>query len=52
MTMDWWRTIFQQIFSALAYMHEKALMHCDIKEPNIMVRNQDHSRLHPTRDVG
>eukprot|EP00812_Abedinium_dasypus_P008502 NODE_2258_length_966_cov_816.492865.p2 GENE.NODE_2258_length_966_cov_816.492865~~NODE_2258_length_966_cov_816.492865.p2 ORF type:complete len:206 (-),score=68.65 NODE_2258_length_966_cov_816.492865:332-862(-) len=41
MTMDWWRSVLQQSFSALAYMHERAVMHCDIKEPNLMVRNED-----------
>eukprot|EP00811_Abedinium_folium_P018448 NODE_2737_length_2155_cov_24.247041.p1 GENE.NODE_2737_length_2155_cov_24.247041~~NODE_2737_length_2155_cov_24.247041.p1 ORF type:complete len:637 (+),score=160.68 NODE_2737_length_2155_cov_24.247041:144-1913(+) len=37
----WWKRIFYQSFSALAYMHGKALMHCDIKEPNLMIQNTD-----------
>ena len=24
-------------------MYDKAMMHCDIKEPNIMVKSKDHS---------
>jgi len=30
MTESWWRTIFSQCFQALAFLHEQALMHCDI----------------------
>lgn len=41
MTEDWWRSSFVQCFQALAYMHENCLMHCDIKEPNIMLKTQD-----------
>eukprot|EP00811_Abedinium_folium_P016531 NODE_2546_length_2191_cov_10.487888.p1 GENE.NODE_2546_length_2191_cov_10.487888~~NODE_2546_length_2191_cov_10.487888.p1 ORF type:complete len:688 (-),score=163.81 NODE_2546_length_2191_cov_10.487888:126-2012(-) len=37
----WWKRMFYQSFSALAYMHGKALMHCDIKEPNLMIQNTD-----------
>lgn len=41
MTEQWWRSIFRQCFQALAFMHENAMMHCDIKEPNIMVKRND-----------
>jgi len=41
MTENWWRIIFSQCFQALAFLHEQALMHCDIKEPNIMLRTSD-----------
>jgi len=36
--------IFIQCVAALAYMHDHALMHCDIKEPNIMVKNKDYAK--------
>lgn len=41
MTEDWWRGIFRQCFEALEFMHQQAIMHCDIKEPNMMIRNKD-----------
>jgi len=42
MTELWWQKIFYQCFAALAYMHKKALMHCDIKEDNLMVKKDVH----------
>mmetsp|Transcript_60008 Transcript_60008/g.139790 ORF Transcript_60008/g.139790 Transcript_60008/m.139790 type:complete len:711 (-) Transcript_60008:109-2241(-) len=41
MTEQWWRRLFRQCFQALAFMHEQAMMHCDIKEPNIMLKTTD-----------
>lgn len=40
MTEEWWKGIFRQCFEALEFMHQQAMMHCDIKEPNIMVRDK------------
>jgi len=34
----YWRCVFSQCFEALAFLHENAMMHCDVKEPNIMLR--------------
>jgi len=42
-TEQWWRGIFRQCFQALAFMHEQAMMHCDVKEPNIMIKSCDFS---------
>jgi len=42
MTEMWWQKIFYQCFNALTYMHKKALMHCDIKEDNLMVKKDVH----------
>jgi serine/threonine protein kinase len=39
---DWWRLIFRQCFEALQFMHQQAMMHCDIKEPNLMLRNENY----------
>lgn len=41
-TEAWFRNIFNQAFSGLAYMHQNAMMHCDIKEPNLMLRTTDY----------
>lgn len=37
---DWFRSVFRQCFEALVFMHEQAMMHCDIKEPNLMIRHR------------
>jgi serine/threonine protein kinase len=42
-TENWWRGIFRQCFEALAFMHQQAMMHCDIKEPNLMLRNENYA---------
>jgi len=39
---DWWRTIFKQCLQALAFMHQQAMIHCDIKEPNIMLKTRNY----------
>ena len=43
MVEDWWRRIFKQCFEGLRYLHRHAMMHCDIKEPNIMMKTTDYS---------
>lgn len=46
MTEGWWRDIFVQCFEGLDYLHRSFVMHCDIKEPNIMVANDDFRAPH------
>eukprot|EP00971_Amphidinium_carterae_P334133 6469226-Amphidinium_carterae.1 len=41
MTEGWWRGIFAQCLDGLTFLHGNAIMHCDIKEPNIMVKYND-----------
>mmetsp|Transcript_34888 Transcript_34888/g.81579 ORF Transcript_34888/g.81579 Transcript_34888/m.81579 type:complete len:547 (+) Transcript_34888:67-1707(+) len=43
MTKHWWKGIFKQCFQALAWMHQQAIMHCDIKEQNIMLKTENYS---------
>jgi len=38
---SWWRAIFRQCLEGLEYLHREAQMHCDIKEPNLMIRHDD-----------
>jgi len=42
LTEQYLRGIFKQSVQALAYMHKHAMMHCDIKEPNIMLKTKDY----------
>jgi serine/threonine protein kinase len=39
----YFRRIFQQCICALDYMHRNAMMHCDIKEPNIMFKTKEYA---------
>lgn len=41
LTEQWWRCVFRQCCEALQFMHEQAMMHCDIKEPNMMLKHDD-----------
>eukprot|EP00928_Gymnodinium_smaydae_P080760 TRINITY_DN6439_c0_g1_i2.p1 TRINITY_DN6439_c0_g1~~TRINITY_DN6439_c0_g1_i2.p1 ORF type:complete len:518 (-),score=85.80 TRINITY_DN6439_c0_g1_i2:192-1745(-) len=38
MSEDWWRLIFWQCLLALEFMHQQAVLHCDIKETNLMLK--------------
>lgn len=44
MDAEFYRTIFGQAFEGLAFLHKHAVMHCDIKEPNIMMKTDDYLR--------
>jgi len=46
LTEDWYRILFTQAFQGLAHLHTHAVMHCDIKEGNLMCKNKDLSNLH------
>eukprot|EP00933_Yihiella_yeosuensis_P010639 TRINITY_DN11737_c0_g1_i1.p1 TRINITY_DN11737_c0_g1~~TRINITY_DN11737_c0_g1_i1.p1 ORF type:complete len:621 (+),score=115.38 TRINITY_DN11737_c0_g1_i1:39-1865(+) len=41
LTEDWWRNLLMQACEGLEFMHEQAMMHCDIKEPNIMLKTNN-----------
>lgn len=41
-TEKWWRDIFRQCFEGLGHLHENSLMHCDIKESNIMLKTTQY----------
>lgn len=38
LTDQWWRGIFQQCFEGMKFMHAQAMIHCDLKEPNMMLK--------------
>jgi serine/threonine protein kinase len=38
----WWQRLFRQPMEGLRYMHLHSLMHCDIKEQNLMLKTADH----------
>jgi serine/threonine protein kinase len=42
LTENYWQGVFSQSMGALEYMHRHAMMHCDIKEPNIMFKIKDY----------
>eukprot|EP00927_Polykrikos_kofoidii_P064149 TRINITY_DN591_c0_g1_i6.p1 TRINITY_DN591_c0_g1~~TRINITY_DN591_c0_g1_i6.p1 ORF type:complete len:623 (+),score=93.94 TRINITY_DN591_c0_g1_i6:261-1871(+) len=44
LTEDYWKSMFRQCFEALLFMHEQAMMHCDIKEANMMLKTKDFHR--------
>jgi len=41
LTESYWQNMFRQCLEGCLFMHEKALMHCDIKEANIMLKTQN-----------
>ncbi|CAK9023464.1 unnamed protein product [Durusdinium trenchii] len=43
---NWWRGIFRQCLEGLCYLHTQGVMHCDIKEPNIMIAASDYQVPH------
>lgn len=42
LSSEWWRSIFKQCLEGLHYVHGKAVMHCDIKEPNLMLKTDNY----------
>jgi len=36
-TVEWIGRVFRQVLEGLTYLHSQMVMHCDMKEPNIMV---------------
>lgn len=43
---DWYRSVFYQSFCGLEYLHEHSILHCDIKEENIMMQTDDYQHPH------
>jgi len=40
----WWKNIFRQALEALDHLHGHAMIHCDVKEPNFMLKTKDYHR--------
>jgi len=38
---QWWRLLFKQSFLGLAHLHSNGMIHCDIKEPNLMLKTDN-----------
>jgi serine/threonine protein kinase len=38
-TVAWLGKIFQQVLQGVSYLHGQMVMHCDLKEPNVMIAN-------------
>jgi serine/threonine protein kinase len=38
----WWTRIFQQALRGLAHLHSHEFVHCDVKEPNLMVKTDNY----------
>jgi len=46
-TIDWVGGVFKQVLEGLTYLHSQMIMHCDMKEPNIMIaHDSDWNRPH------
>jgi serine/threonine protein kinase len=43
LTEPWWGKIFKQCIDALAHLHAHGVVHCDVKEPNLMVKSLNFS---------
>jgi len=46
MSEEWWRRIFFQCFKGLEFMHQQAMIHCDIKEDNLMLKDEHYETPH------
>lgn len=44
MTEDWWRLVTLQCMRGLDFIHSRALLHCDIKEANLMCKTEEYSQ--------
>merc|ERR1740117_1793788 len=44
LTEVWWGSIFRQCLEALAFLHEHDIMHCDVKEPNLMLKTANYNK--------
>jgi serine/threonine protein kinase len=41
-TEAWWDKVFKSCLEALAHLHSKDIIHCDVKEANLMVRTVNY----------
>jgi calcium-dependent protein kinase len=42
LTHQWLGLIFLQVVEGIRYLHSKETMHCDLKEPNVMIADDKH----------
>jgi serine/threonine protein kinase len=43
---DYFRDVFKQCLKGLSHIHLRSIMHCDLKEANIMLRSTDIAKPH------
>lgn len=43
LTEAWWNNVLWQCLEALRFVHSKGFVHCDVKEPNFMLKNMDYN---------
>lgn len=41
-TEVWWGKLFKQCLEGLAHLHAHGLIHCDVKEPNLVLRSSNY----------
>lgn len=44
LTEMWWGSIFRQCLEALVFLHAHGIVHCDVKEPNLMLKTKNSCR--------
>jgi serine/threonine protein kinase len=42
LTEVWWGNVLKQCLEALSHVHSKGFVHCDVKEPNLMLRTTNY----------
>lgn len=39
---NWWRNVFLQCFQGVEHLHDHAIVHCDLKESNLMLKTSNY----------
>lgn len=43
LTYGYWQALFKQCVKGMQFVHRKGIMHCDIKEPNLMLKHKNYA---------
>jgi serine/threonine protein kinase len=44
LTENWWRDVCRQCFEGLGHLHLNSILHCDLKESNLMLKSTNYNR--------